>query len=795
VLAVDPRHADSLNFLGVIAYQVGQYQAAVDLIGQAIAIRGDIAIYHNNLGTALQGQGRLEPAVAAYRQAVALKPGLAEAHSNLGWALQQQGRLDDAIAAYLQAIDARPDLAEAHNNLGNAYKDVGRLDDAVACYEQAVALKPAYVEAHNNLATVFKDQGKLDRAMTCCNRALALKPDFAGSYNNLGAVLSDEGKVDQASACYRRALALKPDYIEAHCNLGKLLFAGGDIENAFNCFQHALKIGESAEAKSLFVQCAAGLEGTFQGDPGHLKNLMVRALSEPWGRPGDLVAVGIGLLKTDPEFADSMERALKAHPSRLREDELFGPRRDAIVDEPLLHCLLKSTPVNNLDMERFLTAARWAMLKAIEARADTAPAALRFYSALAQQCLINDYVFASTDDEERQAQTLRESLRVALQSGAPIPASWIAGVAAYFPLHTLADALQLLDRSWPEALSELLARQLREPLEERNLQASIPSLTAIADDVSLLVQQQYEENPYPRWEKAAPAPKPTTVDVSLRRTFPRAAFRSPDERNGVDILVAGCGTGQHSIETARRFRDARVLAIDLSRTSLGYAKRKTQALGLNNIDYAQADILQLGALDRRFDVIEAVGVLHHLKDPDAGWRVLLSLLRPQGFMLLGFYSERAHRHIEAAQAFIAQQGFGSGAEDIRRCRQELLAMDDDSLPRQVATSADFFTTSTCRDLLFHAQDHRLTLPKIAAFLAAHNLTFIGFNIDPRVMRKYAERFPDDPQMADLDRWHKFETENPRTFASMYQFWVQKAGAVLCLFLDLLWQSGVGVWGF
>ncbi len=43
----------------------------------------------------------------------------------------------------------------------------------------------------------------------------------------------------------------------------------------------------------------------------------------------------------------------------------------------------------------------------------------------------------------------------------------------------------------------------------------------------------------------------------------------------VDVLIAGCGTGQHAIETAQRFSGARVLAIDLSLTSLAYAKRKT----------------------------------------------------------------------------------------------------------------------------------------------------------------------------------------------------------------------------
>ena len=72
-------------------------------------------------------------------------------------------------------------------------------------------------------------------------------------------------------------------------------------------------------------------------------------------------------------------------------------------------------------------------------------------------------------------------------------------------------------------------------------------------------------------------------------------------------------------------------------------RRKAHELGLANIEHAQADILKLDSLDRRFDVIETAGVLHHLADPAAGWRLLLSLLRPNGLMFVGLYSALARR--------------------------------------------------------------------------------------------------------------------------------------------------------
>jgi SAM-dependent methyltransferase len=214
-----------------------------------------------------------------------------------------------------------------------------------------------------------------------------------------------------------------------------------------------------------------------------------------------------------------------------------------------------------------------------------------------------------------------------------------------------------------------------------------------------------------------------------------------------------------------------VLAVDLSLTSLSYAIRKTRALGLNNIDYAQADILKLGTIGRSFDLIESSGVLHHLADPAQGWRVLLSLLRPGGLMHIGLYSALARADIRAARAFIAERGFGGSADDIRRCRQELLACADGTPLKNVARYPDFFTTSECRDLLFHVQEHQFTIPQIATFLRENNLAFIGFT--GQALHEYRKRFPEDPAATDLERWLVFEIENPEIFTGMYQFWVQK----------------------
>jgi hypothetical protein len=142
-------------------------------------------------------------------------------------------------------------------------------------------------------------------------------------------------------------------------------------------------------------------------------------------------------------------------------------------------------------------------------------------------------------------------------------------------------------------------------------------------------------------------------------------------------------------------------------------------------------------------------------------------------MLLGLYSEHARRTVAAAREFIAERGYMANAADIRRCRQDLLSAKDGAQFRQLASIRDFYSIGECRDLLFHVQEHRYSLPRIGEMLGELGLSFIGFLQAPHVARRYAERFPEDRAMTDLEHWSTFEEEFPDTFAGMYVFWVQK----------------------
>ena len=198
-----------------------------------------------------------------------------------------------------------------------------------------------------------------------------------------------------------------------------------------------------------------------------------------------------------------------------------------------------------------------------------------------------------------------------------------------------------------------------------------------------------------------------------------------------------------------------------------------QVLGVTNIEFAQADINRLGSIGRDFEFIDASGVLHHLADPWAGWRVLLSLLRPGGTMQVCLYSALARQNVIAGRALVAERGYRPIPEDIRNCREAIMGADDGSLLKSLARADDFYSTSEFRDMLFHVQEHQITLPEIKSFLVENKLEFSCFNLDQAALRRFSARFPGQSALLNLDCWHRYEVEVPSTFLGMYQFWVRK----------------------
>jgi tetratricopeptide (TPR) repeat protein len=242
ILAEQPRHADALHFLGMLAHQTGDNEVAVKLIIQAIDAAPGNPLFHYNLGTVYRHMDDLPSSIESYRRAIALKDNFADAHYKLGISFQHARQLANAEASYRRALALAPNLAGAHNNLGSVLRDAGRIGEAEASYRQALRIKPDFADAYLNLGNVYKDVRKYADAEINYRLALQINPNYAQAHSNLGVILVELGRFAEAEQCYRRALELQPDSVEIHTNLGFAMVEQHRFAEAETRFRHALQL-------------------------------------------------------------------------------------------------------------------------------------------------------------------------------------------------------------------------------------------------------------------------------------------------------------------------------------------------------------------------------------------------------------------------------------------------------------------------------------------------------------------------------------------------------------------------
>ena len=723
-----PKHQFTWKVLCILLKKIGTLSESLEACQKCVQLDPKDSEVHTLLGITLKALGRFKEAELSYNKAIKLKPDYFVAHNNLGNTLQELQRLEEAEESFNKAIKLKPDYAQAHYNLGNTLKKFGKLEEAEESFNKAIKLKPDYFVAHNNLGNALNKLGRLEEAEESYNRAIKLKPDYAEAYNNLGSVLKKFGRLEEEIAAYFKAIILKPNFIESKINL-----------------------------------CAVIKNTRFNSSIPNIYPVLINLLTnENFIRPIDISSNILSLLKQDPLIKDLLSK--KNITSDLKEVHSVI---EVLNKLPLLHHLTRLCPIPDLQLERLFVMLRKVLLKNLNEIIRSSEI-IYFLSTLSLHCFINEYIFIESDEEIELINDLEIKITQYIDRGEQPKLLEVLCFAAYRPLHSYdwCEKLKTLDQ-----LNDIKTKLIEEPLTEKVLKEHISILSVIKDKISHKVKEQYEENPYPRWTKLyIPQQKQSIAELIDGRELKLYSEKIRNIANP-KILIAGCGTGQQAIETASFISGCKVTAVDLSLASLAYAKRKTNELGLDNINYLQADILNLHELDTEFDVIQCVGVLHHMDKPMVGLKALRDLLKSSGLMEIGLYSELARSTITKIKEKITLPKERISINEIRKFRGSLMDSTNKDY-QQLTNISDFYSMSEFRDLLFHVMEHRFNLLKIRDNLDKLGLKFCGFK-NRNIILNFKKFYGEGSDIYDLALWNEFEKRNPFIFLEMYQFWCQR----------------------
>ena len=481
-------------------------------------------------------------------------------------------------------------------------------------------------------------------------------------------------------------------------------------------------------------------------------------------RPSQIISPIINLLEKKQNLVEI---------SRIETQSSFNSELKRVIsillETPLLLKIIELCPMPNIVFEILLRRLRKAFLlhDNLEMPNDNY---LALQCSLALHCFTNEYIYGEDKEETQKLKQLEKFISDALSEDEILPWRHIACLASYRPLNNFDWSRNL---TVPVHMDNLFLRQVHNIDCEVYLRDSIPTIGIIKEDTSLAVKDQYEDSPYPRWVNIGVLQKSMTIPAIANLAGIQTLPSELDASNQPEILVAGCGTGQHSIEAAVRYANAHITAIDLSVSSLSFASRRTKELNIKNIKYLHGDILDLTSLKTEFDVIETTGVLHHMSDPMLGWRILKSCLKPKGLMRVGLYSSLARADLSEVKEKMGELERPITNKKIYDYRNRVL--DNAGVEfEKLARYPDFFSTSELRDLLFHVQEHTFTLIEIKNMLNELDLVFCGFEtVDEKTKEAVSAGGGGSESLFSLDAWHNFEQLNPLYFSGMYTFWIQR----------------------
>ncbi|MDH5329280.1 MAG: tetratricopeptide repeat protein, partial [Aquincola sp.] len=246
-LVADPQHLDAAVNLGFARMELGQMDAAAEILVGVVCRRPEHVDALFMLGTIAQARGDPTEAVERFEAAIRIQPGFMPARAPLVRALvtlNKVGRAAEVVDAGLAQQPREPELLFLRGNLNRVSGDVV---GAIAAYRAALELLPQMVEARVPMGHLLLESGDVTAATRAFEQGLAHRPGTAELCTRLGDGLLGVGKVDAACAAYAMALERDARHTPALVNLSHAEITRGRYEAALAAAAQLTKIApESA---------------------------------------------------------------------------------------------------------------------------------------------------------------------------------------------------------------------------------------------------------------------------------------------------------------------------------------------------------------------------------------------------------------------------------------------------------------------------------------------------------------------------------------------------------------------
>lgn len=502
----------------------------------------------------------------------------------------------------------------------------------------------------------------------------------------------------------------------------------------------------------------------------------------------------LDLFITKTGFAESLDSYEDFYFLNMSKFEFPDNDLRRFIHYPIVNYLLSNEIIKDINQEIVFSRLRYEFLKlCFNDSFKKNNIVSSFLLSLSNQYHLNEYIAQPHDVEKKLLNKLISKLNLS-SNNINDNIFNVAVLSCYLPLNLYLNNYRDLLVNYNgvddnfKSIIKLHFLDYDEINEIKNNYLSPSNIETLKNDVTKSVKNQYEDRPFPVWNCAK-----VSADKSLTyydKVFELLNFNKINKPKKIaNVLIAGCGTGQHGILRALECNDINFTAIDISSSSLAFAIKRAKELRVNNIKFSLEDINTYTNNEFKFDIIECVGVLHHLENPNKGLSNLNSLLADDGLLHLGLYSHKAREYMLGyCRDIINSNGLDKSNSSIIKFRE--LVLDDNININKIdylklskfKLFRDFYSLSGLRDLLFHEHEIEYSTKQIKQLLIKSNFDFLCFQFrDYNLMKNKINDFNNKSSFSvspnSLDNWDAFEDKYPTSFIEMYIMWLSKSDII------------------
>jgi 2-polyprenyl-3-methyl-5-hydroxy-6-metoxy-1,4-benzoquinol methylase len=458
----------------------------------------------------------------------------------------------------------------------------------------------------------------------------------------------------------------------------------------------------------------------------------------------------------------------------------------SLENKSFLQYFLKKTTVTNLNLEELMAYLRSAILKGVCNNLyseDQINSLESLCVSIFIQSNLNGHIWLSTNEYKTLFYGLIKRVKEKIKNNKQISVIEILIIGSFIDIRDDYEIKDYIFKKFKKEHKEIYSEIsffFNELSNDKKLLKKIKKGKNIKESTSKKIEDFYNENPPLPWGKIKTEEEIEFLEYLRINIEPINLLGKKEFPKSPKILYVGCGSGRDVLRL-NTIKNSEIDVIDVSIKNLLYTQKKALEHNIVNINLHHLDYLDIGTLNKKYDVIILNKVLNLIDNFDDGFNLMLKHLNNGGFSQISLKSPIANKEIDIMRKKLGSK-INENLKDnniIQNIREFIIKNNDIEFNRIKVMNA-FFEKKSLKKLLNPMYKSLIDIREIKDIIITNKLEFIGwsdFNLNRKLKKiifdLYSTNYKDDFLKKNLDNWNTFEEENPIIFSTRYKFWIRK----------------------